>query len=383
MNRPQLLNAGSPLVLLCGLLLLSPASAFAANLVPFDARGAGTGASQGTFGLAINDTGQITGYYVDPNFLAHGFVRDNHGTIADFDAPGAAGGTFAFAINQEGDITGYSYDVNFLAHGFVRDHNGVLTPFDAPGAAAGGIGTYASGINDDGTVVGYFYDINAVSHGFVRNRNGGFTTIDDPNAGTGFFEGSAAVVRNFFGIVVGCYTNANYEYFNFLQTPEGALVPLNPPGGAVAHGICGFTSTSVIPAGSAGINVWGVVTGAYFEPVQGNPFGGNYRGFVRGLDGRFVTFDAVSSPSSPCCTWTWPVSINFWGQIAGYDNDFDGINHAVLREPNGAITVFDAPNAGTGLNQGTVAASINDVGTIAGYYKDSNNVAHGFLRAQY
>ena len=106
MNRSQLWNAGSPLVLFCGLLLLSPASAVAANLVPFDAPGAETGANEGTFGLAINDAGQITGYYVDPNGLAHAFVRDHNGTISGVEAPGAVGGTFAFAINQEGDITG-------------------------------------------------------------------------------------------------------------------------------------------------------------------------------------------------------------------------------------------------------------------------------------
>jgi hypothetical protein len=57
------------------------------------------------------------------------------------------------------------------------------------------------------------------------------------------------------------------------------------------------------------------------------------------------------------------------------------VNHAFLREPNGDITVFDAPNAGamSFLLQGTVAASINEGGTIAGYYVDSSDVAHGFV----
>lgn len=41
---------------------------------------------------------------------------------------------------------------------------------------------------------------------------------------------------------------------------------------------------------------------------------------------------------------------------------------------------FDAPDAGKGEFQGTVASSINLKGVIAGYYFDGSNVQHGFLR---
>jgi ribosome-binding factor A len=47
----------------------------------------------------------------------------------------------------------------------------------------------------------------------------------------------------------------------------------------------------------------------------------------------------------------------------------------------GTITPFDAPNAGTGKNQGTFAVSINDGGEITGIYSDSVTAEHGFLRA--
>jgi len=53
--------------------------------------------------------------------------------------------------------------------------------------------------------------------------------------------------------------------------------------------------------------------------------------------------------------------------------------HGFLRVPDGAITTFDAPLAGTGANQGTIAGDINDLGVIAGYYVDATNVAQGFL----
>src|SRR6266516_2192595 len=45
------------------------------------------------------------------------------------------------------------------------------------------------------------------------------------------------------------------------------------------------------------------------------------------------------------------------------------------------IITFDAPEAGTGPQQGTLALAINDVGTIAGYYFDSNPITHGFVRS--
>lgn len=44
------------------------------------------------------------------------------------------------------------------------------------------------------------------------------------------------------------------------------------------------------------------------------------------------------------------------------------------------VTIFSAPNAGTGANQGTYALGITSNGTVGGYYVDANNVNHGFIR---
>jgi hypothetical protein len=41
---------------------------------------------------------------------------------------------------------------------------------------------------------------------------------------------------------------------------------------------------------------------------------------------------------------------------------------------------FDAPDAGTGNNEGTAPSSINQRGDIAGVYLDANNIEHGFVR---
>jgi len=44
------------------------------TIEPFDAPGAGTGSSQGTFPLKINDAGTIVGRVVDSSSATHGFV---------------------------------------------------------------------------------------------------------------------------------------------------------------------------------------------------------------------------------------------------------------------------------------------------------------------
>jgi hypothetical protein len=49
-------------------------------------------------------------------------------------------------------------------------------------------------------------------------------------------------------------------------------------------------------------------------------------------------------------------------------------------KPNGVFTVFDAPGAGTGYQQGTLPNSINDAGAITGYYLDADASSHGFVR---
>jgi predicted membrane protein len=346
----------------------------AGTIISFDAPGAGTGPAQGTFSLSINSAGTITGNYIDAKNVFHGFVRTADGTITSFDAPDAGTssfqGTLPVAISLTGVITGSYADASSLTHGFVRAINGTITPFDAPGA--GPFGTLPSSISPEDVVTGTFADANFVTHGFLRAPNGAIAVFDDPNGGTSFFEGTAAVSLDPQGAIVGCYTDSNFATFGFLRVRGGTFTTLNPPGGLGAIPFCS-SIFSVLP--SMAINSQGIATGEYFQPVEGNPFGGNFRGFVRALDGNFTTFDAVSSPSSPCCTWTFPISINPAGEIVGFDNDFHNVNHGFLRATNGAITLFDAPGA-----HGTVGASINPAGVVTGYFF-ANSVAHGFLLA--
>ena len=60
--------------------------------------------------------------------------------------------------------------------------------------------------------------------------------------------------------------------------------------------------------------------------------------------------------------------------------DSGTVAHGYSRATNGTITKFDAPGAGTGLDQGTYITGINMAGAITGYVSDSGSVFHGYVR---
>lgn len=118
-------------------------------------------------------------------------------------------------------------------------------------------------------------------------------------------------------------------------------------------------------------------------------------GFLLGLSanslaqGTFTVFD----PPGSLATTPSENAINPAGQIAGYyltdsgscsaTNSAECVVHAFLRNPDGTIIPFDVPGAGSGLDQGTVAADINPAGQIVGFYVDGTPEQrrfHGFLR---
>jgi len=151
----------------------------------FDAPGADItpGDGAGTTPLAINQAGEITGYYVDADFFWHGFFRDLHGTVTDFDPPGAStacffGLTTPWGINAAGEVIGAYYDSGCNTHGFLRERNGAVSVVDVPSFATF---TVPEAINDGGEIAGYGIDATNAEHGFVRDNRGFFMTFDVPN----------------------------------------------------------------------------------------------------------------------------------------------------------------------------------------------------------
>ena len=60
--------------------------------------------------------------------MNHGFVRDRHGAITQFDVPGAGTdpfqGPLVYGIAPNGALTGFYFDAAFVVHGFVREGHG-------------------------------------------------------------------------------------------------------------------------------------------------------------------------------------------------------------------------------------------------------------------
>lgn len=142
------------------------------------------------FATSINSRDDITGSSIDSGRVTHGFVRTVNGTITTFEAPGAAtvappippvkmkgikavAGTLGVSMNDSGEITGFYSDKDYLYHAFIRAADGAITaPLDAPGAATSSMnllaGTYAFGINAAGAITGTYADSAGILHGFIR-----------------------------------------------------------------------------------------------------------------------------------------------------------------------------------------------------------------------
>jgi len=189
--------------------------------------------------LAINNDGVIAGYYIDASIVAHGFLRAADGTFTTIDVPGAGTGGFGFtpiggifqgtvadAINQAGTITGFWVDANFLMHGFVRAADGTITTFDASPNSF----TFPGAINPAGEIAGYWCDSAFnTCHGFLRTAEGVITSFDPPGSIQTFpnntFNGGfgtnnqVSVGINPAGAFTGSYFDENFNVHGFVCTP--------------------------------------------------------------------------------------------------------------------------------------------------------------------
>jgi hypothetical protein len=84
----------------------------------------------GVNAYSINLVGEVTGIYFDASGVQHGFERDANGNFTNFDAPGAGTapfnpntgqyqGTRPSTNNAWGEVTGWYIDANYVSHGFV------------------------------------------------------------------------------------------------------------------------------------------------------------------------------------------------------------------------------------------------------------------------
>ena len=133
-----------------------------------------------TFADGINNEGLVVGSYNPDATNAngyHGFVYDSvHGTFTDISDPLGVKGTFASAINDHGQVVGWYVDANGVDHGFIES-GGIYTTIDDP---LGVKGTVVTGINNSDQIVGYTVDANGNDHGFETTYSTTVTAEDTP-----------------------------------------------------------------------------------------------------------------------------------------------------------------------------------------------------------
>ncbi len=163
--------------------------------------------------LGVNDHDVAVGFYTDPNGNNHGYSYDiGHGQFRTISVAASPSVT-ATAINNRGDVAGFFTNASGATVGFLRD-GGKITDLAFPGASM----TQPLGVNDADEVVGVYQvgsGDGAATHGFTWTPQHGFITVDDPNGiGTTTVNGV-----NDAGDLVGFYTDAANNVDGMLAVP--------------------------------------------------------------------------------------------------------------------------------------------------------------------
>lgn len=183
-----------------------------------------------SWGYAINNSGQVTGYsFADSLGFARVFRTSSTGTLADAGANiGVLPGSFSGegrAINSLGQVAGYCYfDASDTNRAFRTTPNGRV---DDPGTDLGTLGgnkSEAYGINDVGQTVGTSrIGAGNITHAFRTSPNG---LISDPGTDLGTLPGSqvsTAYAINNSGVVVG--TSGSAFVYDTAMRDLNSLIP--------------------------------------------------------------------------------------------------------------------------------------------------------------
>src|SRR4029077_13037904 len=183
------------------------------------------------------------------------------------------------------------------------------------------------------------------------SRYGAITTFDIPGAGTGPGQGTFAGNINPAEAIAGRYVDAGDVAHGFLPAPNGTMPTCDAPnaGTGPGQGTFVFTGLCLNPAGAI------AATSVDASDVS--------HGILRAPDGTMTTFDAPGAGTGPF-QGTFTIATNTNGAITGWYVDQANVNHGFVRTSDGIISTFDVPGAGTGPFQGTSAQAINASGAI-------------------
>ena len=166
--------------------------------------------------LGVNDFDIAVGFWVDGQGNNHGYEYNintgRYSQVVDPNSPGAS--LTAAAINDLGQVAGfYTNPATGNTDGFLLSH-GHFTDLAVPGASS----TSALGVNNFDEVVGVFVpksNANALE-GFTWTPRHGFTIVNDPHG----IDTTTINGVNDFGQLVGFYVDGNGNTDGLLATPH-------------------------------------------------------------------------------------------------------------------------------------------------------------------
>jgi len=264
-----------------------------------------------SYGYGINDSGQVTGCSLNTgNAAYHAFIYGTDTGMKDLGAI-ANGTSMGYGINNSGQVTGYSYapGTNGPYHAFLYSSGAGMQDI----GTLGGTGSAARGINDSGQVTGYSnLPGDATYHAFVYSAASGMKDL-----GTLGGNSSDARAINNSGQVTGYALTANGASHAFIYS-NGKMTDLGTLGG------------SYISSFGYGINKYGQVVGC-------SGFAGDVNSAINNRpflysEGQMTDLNALLSPSSGW-TLTEGLGINDLGQITG-TGMFNGHVQAFLMTPD-------------------------------------------------
>ena len=341
-----------PLSLLSLCLLLAPAISIRANAQSYTVQRIGTALSNNTyFGSGVNDTGQVTGFFVSDIYPYNAFLTGPNGALKAGQSSGVLNvtgmqNTSGYGVNDQGQVTGYSVATGDFHAVLWGPNGGALKDLGTVGKDAYSFG-YA--VNASGQVTGYSGSPNGPSHIFLSAPDGG--ALKDLGS-LGGDQGIARAVNNS-GQVTGYSTTASGEEHAFLSGADGgSLKDL----GTLETADGKSTGTSY----AMGINSSGQVTGS------SSTYSGEHA-FLTGPNGAGL--QDLGTLSGSLHTTSVGEAVNDAGQVVGYstfpfdpNNPFD-TQHAFLFSDGSMkdLNSLIAPGLGFTL---TNAISISNTGFI-------------------
>jgi probable HAF family extracellular repeat protein len=255
-----------------------------------------------SFGLGINEAGQVTGY----SYTAagtHAFIYTPGSGMTDIDTLGGGDSSYGRDINDAGQVTGVSDAFAASSDAFIYTPGSGMTDI----GTLGGSSSVGDGINDAGQVTGWSYTGTDAIHAFVYTPGSGMTDI-----GTLGGRDSVGDGINDAGQVTGV-SNAGTAQHAFIYTPGSGMTDIGTLGGSSSHGL--------------DINLAGEVVGtSYVDDIEYTNHAFLYSGGV--LHDLNDLIDPLSGWALASAT-----ALNDRGWITGYGT-IGGQTHAFLLTPN-------------------------------------------------